>query len=162
MAFEALMISLILNLVQHINSIAFTNRNRISIPGNSLSDVHRCDTGKMESFQCHLSSRFSNTLCAEGSNSRTYSKNFKRVRIFFSFSINQVIYLVQSLRVDTFLSRNHKTLRAGGDALQLFFHRKQLSVVHIIFFSHLYDPFALTFNESSIQRTTKHISRSLA
>ena len=155
MAFEALMISLILNLVQHINSIAFTNRNRISIPGNSLSDVHRCDTGKMESFQCHLSSRFSNTLhrAPTAVPIQIITREFE---LFFSFSINQVIYLVQSLRVDTFLSRNHKTLRAGGDALQLFFHRKQLSVVHIIFFSHLYDPFALTFNESSIQHNKTH------
>ena len=150
MAFEALMISLILHFAQHINSTAFTNRSRISLPGNSLGDVHRCNTGKMESFQCHLSSRFSNTLCAEGSNSRTYSKNFKRVRIFFLFPLIKWFTWFNLCALILFFREITKLYElANGDALQLFFHRKQLSVVHIVFFSHLFDPLALTFNESS-------------
>ena len=36
--------------------------------GNTQSDIHTCHTGKMKCFQCHLSSRFTDTLCAESTN----------------------------------------------------------------------------------------------
>ena len=160
MAFEALMISLILNLAQHMNSIVFTNRSRISIPGNSLSYVHRCDTGKMESFQCHLSSRFSNTL-HRAPTAVPIQRISRELELFFFFPLIKwftwfnlcalILFFREITKLYVLAVMRSNCFSTGSSCLSF-----------ILYFSRTFSIRLPWLSTKVLYSTTKNISRSLA